>query len=412
MILAERLNGLKLFTRFILYCLVFFNAKKHLFFQSIENIFLLLVAIILYFFISKSIKIKNCRMIWRKRGRKAFILKSVYLPYMYDKIKENVSDELILLEKELKDLLQSEVYLLDEILNHINGNRGKRLRPVVMFLVSNLFGKEETLQRKLIDYAVAIEALHQATLVHDDVVDDSKERRGKPSVNSIWNNKASVLVGDYMFAKAFDVIYRYKNFEVLKIASNTMKVMTEGELLALKFINTLSQTEEDYYRIIYSKTASLIETSCRIAGMTYTDNLELIDSLAEFWKNIGMGFQMRDDLFDYTDDNKLIGKPVGNDIKEHQITLPLIYALNNSSAMEREPILSILKLSTISDVKISDAQIKDVISFTKAMGGLTYTENKAKNFVNKAIKCLEIFPDGNAKDKLIDFARYMVEREK
>jgi octaprenyl-diphosphate synthase len=326
---------------------------------------------------------------------------------MYNKIKENVSEDLLLFEAKLSELLRAELKSVDIVLEYINSNYGKRLRPMVMFLISGLFSKNDTLQEQVIDYAVSIEAAHQATLIHDDVVDNSKERRNKASVNSIWDNKVSVLIGDYMFAKCFGTLYKYKDFEATNIIAEVLKAVTEGEILALELSNTLSQTEDTYYRIIYSKTASLIEASCKIASMIYTDNVELIDSLAMFGKNIGMAFQMRDDLFDYTDDNKLIGKPVGNDIKEHQITLPLIYALNNSSTTERERILSILKLAII-----SDAQIKDIISFTKSMRGLDYAENKAKEFINTAIKCLDIFPEGDPKDRLIDFAHYMVDRQK
>ena len=326
---------------------------------------------------------------------------------MYKKIKESIENDLALLEIELNKLLRSDVHLLDIVLKYINNNSGKRLRPVVMLLVSNLFGRNEALQHKLIDYAAGIEVLHQATLVHDDVVDDSKERRGKPSINSLWDNKISVLLGDYMFAIGFSTIYKHKDFEIMDFISKALQSMSEGELLALELSNTLSQTEDTYYRIIYSKTASLLETSCKIATFIYTDNLEIIDALTLYGKNIGMAFQMRDDLFDYTENNKLIGKPVGNDIKEHQITLPLIYALNNSSVTERERILSILKLAII-----SDAQIKDIISFTKSMGGIEYTEEKAKKFINSAIKYLDIFPDSDAKEKLFNFAHYMINRNK
>jgi octaprenyl-diphosphate synthase len=326
---------------------------------------------------------------------------------MYNKIKEYLSDDLELLENELNNKLRSEIHLLNIVLKHINNNQGKRLRPVMMLLISKLFDNDEKLYRKLIDYAVAIETLHQATLIHDDVVDDSKERRGKPSVNSIYDNKVSVLLGDYMFSIAFSSMYEYKDFDIMDATAIALKVMSEGELFALELSNSLSQTEESYYKVIYSKTASLIEVSCKIAAMVYTDNLELIEALSEYGKNIGMAFQMKDDLFDYNDDHKLIGKPVGNDIKEHQITLPLIYALNNSSATERERILSILKLAII-----SDPQIKDIISFVRAMGGLEYTENKAKEFINRAIECLNIFPDGSEKDRLIYFAHYMIDRKK
>jgi len=327
---------------------------------------------------------------------------------MYNKIKEYLSDDLKLLEMELNNLFHSEVYLLNIVLKHINNNYGKRLRPIMMLLISKLFvDTDKTLHHKIIDYAVAIEVLHHATLIHDDVIDDSKERRGKPSVNYIYDNKISVLLGDYMFSASFSNIYKHRNFEMMDAIAQVLKTMTEGELFALELSNTLSQTEESYYKVIFSKTASLIELSCKIAAMTYTDNLELIEALSQYGKNIGMAFQMKDDLFDYTNNNKLIGKPVGNDIKEHQITLPLIYALNNCSATERERVLSILKLAII-----SDAQIKDIISFTEVMGGLKYTEKKANEFVDRAIECLNIFPDGLQKDMLIHTAHYMVDRTK
>ncbi|MCL2039775.1 MAG: polyprenyl synthetase family protein [Bacteroidetes bacterium] len=327
---------------------------------------------------------------------------------MYNKIKEYIADDLELFEKELNSLLQSEMYLLNVVLNYVNSNCGKRLRPIMMMLISKLFTHSEHIYyEKLIDFAVAVETLHQATLIHDDVVDDSKERRSKASVNSIYDNKISVLLGDYMFSVAFNCMYKHRNFDIMDAAAHTLKTMSEGELFALELSNNLLHTEETYYKVIYSKTASLIEFSCKIPALIYSDSIELVEVLSEYGKNIGIAFQMRDDLFDYTDDNKLIGKPVGNDIKEHQITLPLIYALNHCSATERERILSILKLAII-----SDAQVKDIISFTKVMGGLEYAEKKAKDFVNRAISCLDIFPDGLEKDMLIYAAHYMIDRTK
>jgi octaprenyl-diphosphate synthase len=191
------------------------------------------------------------------------------------------------------------------------------------------------------------------------------------------------------------------------MVAQTICTMSEGELLAIQLSNSLEFTEECYYKIIFSKTASLIEVACKASALIYTDDTKIINALSVYGQNVGMGFQIKDDIFDYTSDNGTIGKPVGNDIKERQITLPLIYALNNADEKSKKDIINLIKKS---DINADD--IKQIVDFTENMKGIDYAKNKSKYFSNEAIKCLDIFPQSVIKDRLIHFAKYMIERNK
>ena len=315
-----------------------------------------------------------------------------------------IASELHILENRIEKLLSSDYQLVNELVKHINGKKGKRIRSCLMFLLGKSF---DDIDDKLINYAALVEILHNATLIHDDVVDNANERRGVPSVNAKWNNKVSVLLGDYLFAKGFKTVYSYNDFEMLNIFSETISTMSEGELYSIQLSNSNIYSEDSYYKIIYSKTAILIESACKITAMLHTKDKTIIDTLSEFGKNIGMSFQLTDDIFDYLSVHQLIGKPIGNDIREKQITLPLIYSLNNTDDKQKEQFVEMIKKPLISNEEISL-----LINFAMENNGLEYTKQKAKYFSNEAIKKLDIFPNSEIKEKLIHYANFIVERNK
>jgi len=321
-----------------------------------------------------------------------------------DEILEPIKNELIQFETHLKNMLVSEVGLVVDVLNHINSNNAKRLRPSVMFLVANSIGK---INLRTFDNAAMIEILHTATLIHDDVIDNSKQRRGKLSVNANWNNKIAVLVGDFLFARGMLPALKNKDYDFLTILADTSEIMIEGELQAIQLSDSLDINENNYLDIIFSKTASLISAACKSSAMTITNSETVINSFAEYGKNVGIAFQMRDDIFDYSSDSNHIGKPVGNDIREKKITLPLIFALNNSSKNEQTEILKLIQKRNIIDI-----EIKQIIDFAIAKGGIEYTTNRANEYSQNAINCLDFLPTSEAKTALINFAKFVVSRDK
>jgi len=322
-----------------------------------------------------------------------------------DEILEPIKTELIQFETYFKQMLVSEIGLVIDVINHINSNNAKRLRPSVMFLVANALGKAN---QNTFTAAAMIEILHTATLIHDDVIDNSKQRRGKLSVNANWNNKIAVLVGDFLFARGMKPALDNKELEfMLQIIAPVTEQMIEGELLAIQLSDSLDFNEKSYLDIIFSKTASLISAACKTSAMTIIDDKITINAFAEYGKNVGIAFQMRDDIFDYSSNSNHIGKPVGNDIREKKITLPLIFALKNSTKDEQIEILKLIQKRNIIDV-----EIKQIIDFAISKGGIEYTTNKANEYSQTAIKCLDILPDSDAKTALLNFAQFVVSRDK
>jgi octaprenyl-diphosphate synthase len=312
-------------------------------------------------------------------------------------IKKFVSDELAFYEKYFKESLKSNAPLLDKITNYIIKSKGKQIRPMFVFLSAKMFG-----ETNMNTYTAAsmVELLHTASLVHDDVVDDSYQRRGFFSLNALWKNKVAVLVGDFLFAQGMHIALDTGQYQMLHIVSNSVKSMAEGELIQLEKARRLDIKEEIYFDIIKKKTASLIATSCSLGACSTSNRAEDIEIMRQIGENIGMSFQIKDDLFDYGDSD--IGKPLGIDIKEKKMTLPLIYALNNADYFTKRKIIYIVKNQSNDDNKV-----REVIDFVKKSNGLEFTKSKMLEYKNNAIQLIDSLPFSEASSqlkKLVDFA--------
>ena len=299
--------------------------------------------------------------------------------------------------------MKSSVPLLDKITNYIVKRKGKQLRPMFVFLSAQTVG---TINESTYRAAALIELLHTATLVHDDVVDDSNERRGFFSVNALWKNKIAVLIGDFLLSRGLLLSLDNDDFHLLKIVSTAVKEMSEGELLQIEKARRLDISEEIYYEIIRQKTASLVAACCASGAASVTSDQNTIAKFKEFGILTGMAFQIKDDLFDFGSSEE-IGKPTGIDIKEKKMTLPLIYALNQSSWMEKRKIINIIKNhNTDSD------KVKEVIDFVIAKGGIAYAEKIMLDYKNKALTLLKDFPESPARSSLEQLVVYSIERKK
>jgi octaprenyl-diphosphate synthase len=319
-----------------------------------------------------------------------------------EQIRKPIEKEVALFESKFKAYLKSDVALLDTIMNYVVKRKGKQMRPLLVFLSAKLFGEiNETTYRG----ASLVELLHTATLVHDDVVDDAMERRGFFSINALWKNKIAVLIGDYLLSKGLLLSLDNNEFHLLKILSDAVRRMSEGELLQIEKTRRLNITEADYYEIIGNKTASLIAACCSTGAATVSAGEENIKSMKEFGELIGIAFQMKDDLFDYGNDD--IGKPTGIDIKEKKMTLPLIWSLNNSSSSERREIIGIVKSKTK-----DKAKIERVFRFVNEKGGISFTTQKMHEYRDKALDILKTLPANESNDSLRTLVNYVVERKK
>lgn len=297
--------------------------------------------------------------------------------------------------------MKSQVPLLDRITHYIVKRKGKQMRPMFVFLSSGLCGGiSETTHRA----ATLIELLHTATLVHDDVVDDSNERRGFFSINALWKNKIAVLVGDYLLSKGLLLSVQNKDFNLLSIVSEAVRVMSEGELLQIEKARKLDISEDIYYEIIRQKTASLIASCCASGAASAGASESDIKLMHEFGELIGMAFQIKDDLFDYGPDG-VIGKPTGIDIKESKMTLPLIHALNKAERSKKREIVNIIKNHNTDDKKV-----KEVIAFVKSSGGMEYATEKMNEYQAKAFVVLDRFQDSIYKNSLRELVKYTTER--
>jgi octaprenyl-diphosphate synthase len=300
-------------------------------------------------------------------------------------------------------MLQTKVSLLNLILKYVTSKKGKQLRPVLVFLSAQASGG--VTQRSYIAAAL-VELLHTATLIHDDVVDEASERRGLASINAKWNNKIAVLVGDYLLSKGLITAIDAGEFDFLSVTSKAVKRMSEGELLSIDKSRSISVDEETYFKIISDKTASLLSTCCEIGAMSSSNNELYREAMREYGESIGIAFQIRDDIFDYTSRSSLIGKPVGNDIKEKKITLPLIYALNNSNEKEKSSIVKLIKRG-----KLKKAEIASIIEFVNVKKGIEYSEESAKMYIEKAKSSLGVFPESPAKESLLRFTEFVLTRD-
>lgn len=317
-------------------------------------------------------------------------------------IQAPIATEMAEFEKKFRFFMKSKVKLLDHITTYIVKRKGKQMRPMFVFLTGGVAGgiSEATYRG-----AALIELLHTATLVHDDVVDDANYRRGFFSVNALWKNKIAVLVGDYLLAKGLLLSVDNSDFDLLKIVSHAVQEMSEGELLQIAKARNLDITEEVYYTIIRKKTASLIASCCAVGAATAQVGEEMVEKMRDFGEKIGMAFQIKDDLFDYGKDE--IGKPVGIDIKEKKMTLPLIYALNHASWIDKKKIIYLIR-NRNEDKKA----VNQVIDFVKKSGGLEYAQGVMDKYYREALEILREFPESEYKTSLHALVRYTIERQK
>lgn len=319
-------------------------------------------------------------------------------------IKAPISHEMELFEKKFSLFMSSRVALLNKITHFIVNRKGKQMRPMFVFLVAKMVSDGEVNDR-VYRGASVIELIHTATLVHDDVVDDSNRRRGFFSLNALWKNKIAVLVGDYLLSKGLLLSIDNDDFDLLKIISVAVREMSEGELLQIEKARKLDITEDIYYEIIRQKTATLIAACCSLGAAAVKPESEHVENMRKFGELIGMAFQIKDDLFDYGE--KKIGKPTGIDIKEQKMTLPLIYVLNNTSSKNKKWLVNSVKNHN-KDKK----RINQVIEFVKSEGGLDYATQQMKIYQKKALDILADYPESEFKSSLTDMVDYVIEREK
>ena len=317
-------------------------------------------------------------------------------------IKQPIEKELKEFEVHFRNSMKSHVALLDKIMYYIVQRKGKQIRPIMVFLSAKAAG--EITEASYVA-ASLVELLHTASLVHDDVVDDSNKRRGFFSINALWKNKIAVLVGDYLLSKGLLLCLENDHFALLKILSKAVKSLSEGELLQIEKARRLDIKEDVYFDIIKQKTASLIAAGCESGAYSATEDKAVIEQLRLYGENVGIAYQIKDDLFDYSDDD--IGKPKGIDIKEKKMTLPLIFALNKASWLERRKIINIIKNDSENMVKV-----RKVIQFVKESGGMEYAIEKMNHYRDLAISNLEPLPDSPAKKSLIDLVDFVVLRKK
>jgi len=312
-----------------------------------------------------------------------------------------IEHELKLFEEKFKDAVKSNVSMLDRIMRYVVKRKGKQLRPMFVFLAARLFGDaNESTYRA----ASLVELLHTATLVHDDVVDDSIERRGFFSVYALWKNKASVLVGDYLLAKGLLLSLEHDDFQILKYLSDAVRQMSEGELLQMEKSRSLNLDEGVYFEIIKSKTASLLAAACAAGSWSTCHDIVTAERMKKFGEKVGLAFQIKDDLFDYTSHD--VGKPTGNDIKEKKLTLPLIYTLNNVDRQTRRKMIYIIK-----NENTRKAKVQYVIEVVEKNGGIDYTTRKMAGFKKEAIDLLHFLPSSAIRDGFEDLVNFVTDRK-
>jgi octaprenyl-diphosphate synthase len=317
-------------------------------------------------------------------------------------IKAPIVREMDEFEQKFRDSMKTRVMLLDRIMNYIVKRKGKQMRPMFVFLSAGTCG---LINDSTYRGAALIELLHTATLVHDDVVDDANYRRGFFSINALWKNKVAVLVGDFLLSKGLLLSVENKDYHLLNIVSNAVREMSEGELMQMEKARRLDITEDVYYQIIRQKTASLIASCCAVGASSVGATEDAVQTMRLFGEKIGMAFQIKDDLFDYGEAE--IGKPLGIDIKEKKMTLPLIYALSKAGWLERRRIISIVRNESEKPKKVNE-----VIAFVKKSGGIEYANSVMEQYHQEALQLLNIFPESDYKKSLIQLVQFTIERSK
>jgi len=323
------------------------------------------------------------------------------MPLTLDHIKAPIAREMDEFEKKFRVSMRTKVLLLDKIMEYIVKRKGKQMRPMFVFLSAGMCGgiTESTYRG-----ASLIELLHTATLVHDDVIDNSNYRRGFFSVNALWKNKIAVLVGDFLLSRGLMLSIEHKEFDLLSIVTEAVKEMSEGELLQMEKARHLDISEEVYFEIIRQKTASLISSCCAVGASSASSGEDVVKKMKAVGEQIGIAFQIKDDLFDYGEEE--IGKPVGIDIKEKKLTLPLIYSLSRASWLEKRRIIKIIK-----NENEKAGKVKEVIAFVKQSGGLAYAEEAMNRYYQKSIEMLREFPDSAYRNSLMQLVQFTIERK-
>lgn len=318
-----------------------------------------------------------------------------------NKISEPISNELKEFEKQFSVVLKSKVPLIDLITKYILRQKGKKIRPILVLLSARICGE---INSRTYIAANLVELLHTATLIHDDVVDEAKTRRGIASINAVWKNKVSVLIGDYLLSKGLLLSLENNEYDFLQLTSEAVRRMSEGELLQIQKARNFDATEETYFSVISDKTASLIKTCCKLGALSTARNSSDVEKLGTFGENIGISFQIRDDILDYTGRKKLLGKSTGNDLKEKKFTLPLIVALRNSTKKRSSEIMKLIK---------SDRTRKfdEVYEFVLENGGIEYAAIKVNEYSDNAKNSLNDFKNSNVKDSLMEFADFVSKRD-
>lgn len=317
-------------------------------------------------------------------------------------IQKPIATEIASFERKFKQSMQSSVPLLDIITQYLYKQKGKQMRPMFVFFAAGLCG---TINESTYRGASLVELLHTASLVHDDVVDNANERRGLFSVNALWKNKVAVLVGDFLLAKGLLLSVNNSELNLLKIVSHAVEQMSEGELLQIEKARKLDIKEDIYYEIIRKKTASLIASCCASGASSVGASDEVVEKMRLFGEKVGLAFQIKDDLFDFGLDD--VGKPVGNDIKEKKMTLPLIYALNETTTSQKRHIIKLVKNHNEDPEKVAE-----VIQFVRNSGGLDYATQKMLQYQQEAFDILTEFPDNEYKTGLQELVRFTTERNK
>ena len=330
------------------------------------------------------------------------LVSKISMSYSIKSIQAPIAEPMKAFEGKFRKFMKTKVMLLDKIMNYIVQRKGKQMRPMFVFLTAGCVGE---INEKTYRGAALIELLHTATLVHDDVVDDSNYRRGFFSINAIWKNKIAVLVGDYLLSKGLLLSVENQDFDLLTSVSTAVREMAEGELLQIEKARKLDITEDVYFDIIRKKTATLISACCAVGVQSTDAEADLVDLARAFGEKVGIAFQIKDDLFDYGDAE--IGKPLGIDIKEKKMTLPLIFALQNTDRSTKKRIIQLIKHESENPQKV-----QEVIQFVKTTGGLAYANERMNAYADEARALLAQFPASEYRNSLGDLIGYTIERVK
>lgn len=321
-----------------------------------------------------------------------------------EQIKEPVREEFARFDQNFKKAFESKNEILSIVNNYVYGNKGKQIRPLLSFLSAKICNP---VTESTIHTALALELLHTASLIHDDIVDDTFERRGRESVNALWKNKIAVLVGDYLLSQSLHIAGKTRSLEILDKITNLGKELSDGELLQIFNAKNIETDENKYLEVIRKKTAALFSVCTSCGAISVGATKEKTERLNEFGNIYGICFQIKDDIFDFISTEKEIGKPVGNDIREGKITLPLLYALNTAEKTEREEYLSIFK-----NKDFSKENVDKLIKFAIAKGGIEYAKKRMEDFQQEAIKTLDIFEESELKKSLVMVLQHTIERTK